>query len=336
MLNRDETHAVCAAWQGKTVGVWGDLMLDRYIWGQATRISQEAPIPVVQVQRSTATPGGAANVLNNLAGLGAKPVALGIVGEDDAGTTLTRALADAAIDTRHVIATSARCTTEKTRVVAGGQQIVRVDHEDCSSLPEDVRTALRDAIIAALNTGALDALIIEDYAKGCVDGDLAREIVAHARCAGCPVALDPHPGNRFFCPGLTVMTPNRAEAFAMAGHFPGDPVRPVAEDAALITVAETLLETWQPEHLLITLGGDGMALFSPNEPVQHIPTRAQEVFDVSGAGDTVIATMTLALLGNAAPRAAAEIANHAAGIVVGKVGTIPVNRCDLLESFREA
>lgn len=336
MLNRDEVHALRAQWRGKRVGVWGDLMLDRYVWGQATRISQEAPIPVVRVQRDTCTPGGAANVLNNLAGLGAQPVAFGVIGADESGGALSSALADRGIDAAQVVRCGSRCTTEKTRVVAGNQQVVRVDREEASPLPEDTMDALRTGLLEALGAGALDALIIEDYAKGAVSDVLAAEVVRRAREVGCPVALDPHPGNRFICPGLTVMTPNRAEAFAMAGAFPHDPVTPVEEDESLDVVARTVLDTWRPEHLLITLGGEGMALFENGAPMRHIATRAREVFDVSGAGDTVIATLMVALLGGADARVAAEVANHAAGVVVGKVGTVAIDQGELLGSFAEA
>jgi D-beta-D-heptose 7-phosphate kinase/D-beta-D-heptose 1-phosphate adenosyltransferase len=333
MLNRDEAHLLRSAWQGKRVGVWGDLMLDRYIWGQASRISQEAPIPVVRAQRTTSSPGGAANVLNNLAALGACPVAFGVTGADEAGETLRGALADKGIGTAGVVTATDRCTTEKTRVVAGNQQVVRVDHEVATPLDEETRQALREKLLDAIAGGALDALIIEDYAKGAVDAGLAEEVAAAAQAAGCPVALDPHPGNQIACGGLTVMTPNRAEAFAMAGHFHTDPISPVSEDDALHAVAEKLLGSLEPACLLITLGGQGMAMFRPGEPMCHIHTRAQEVFDVSGAGDTVIATLVLAMLAGADAAVAAEVANHAAGIVVGKVGTVPVDQEELVMSF---
>ena len=321
-------------WRDKRIGVVGDLMLDRYVWGGASRISQEAPIPVVEVKSTTARPGGAANVLNNIVTLGGEAVAFGVVGHDEAGDTLRGLLGELAVDTAGVLRDPARVTTEKTRIIANHQQIVRVDTERKEPLSAETEAALLDAVRRALAAGGLDALILEDYAKGVLSPTLAQAIAARATDAGVPVALDPHPANALGVTGLTLMTPNRAEAFALAGVYHSEPVTPLEKDAALLEVARKLQARWAVESLLVTLGADGMALFRPDTAPLHVPTQAKEVFDVSGAGDTVIASCVLALAAGAAPEDAASLSNHAAGVVVGKVGTAPVSSEELVAYFK--
>ena len=320
-------------WQGKRVGVVGDLMLDRYVWGGASRISQEAPIPVVEVDEVTARPGGAANALHNIVSLGGKAHAFGVVGDDKNGEELRGLLDTLAVDTDGIIEDGTRVTTEKTRIIAAHQQIVRVDTEQKDALEDSVQAALLDKLEGAMKGGQIDALIIEDYAKGTLNKTLAQQAVACATAHGIPVALDPHPANHLDLSGLTLMTPNRAEAFVLAGKYMTHSVLPIEHDAALLDVVAHLREMWQVQYLLVTLGGEGMALFQSEGEVLHVPTQAREVFDVSGAGDTVISSFVLSLLGEASPQDAAVLANHAAGVVVGKVGTAPVNADELRESF---
>lgn len=335
-MNRSDAAALAAVWKDKRVGVLGDLMLDRYVWGDAKRISQEAPIPVVAVKRTTARPGGAANVLLNLTTLGAQAHAFGAVGLDPAGDELTNQLSERGISSKGVVIDAARRTTEKTRILAGNQQVVRVDVEQTDPLEGDAAAVLARTVLDALAEKSIDALILEDYAKGVLGSDLLVQVLKTAREHDVPVAMDPHPANRFATHGLTLMTPNRAEAFALAGHYDSDPIFPIAEDQSLGEVAQTLNEDWEVENLLITLGSGGMALFRKDREPHHIPTRAQEVFDVSGAGDTVISSFVLALLAGATPEDAAVVSNHAAGVVVGKVGTAPCALEELLGSFDEA
>jgi rfaE bifunctional protein kinase chain/domain len=184
-----------------------------------------------------------------------------------------------------------------------------------------------------MKRGQIDALIIEDYAKGTLSKTMAQQAVACATAHGIPVALDPHPANHLDLSGLTLMTPNRAEAFVLAGKYMTHSVLPISNDAPLLDVVAHLRETWQVEYLLVTLGGEGMALFQSEGEALHVPTQAREVFDVSGAGDTVISSFMLSLLADASPQDAALLANHAAGVVVGKVGTAPVTADELRESF---
>jgi D-beta-D-heptose 7-phosphate kinase/D-beta-D-heptose 1-phosphate adenosyltransferase len=308
------------------VAVLGDLMLDRYVWGRATRISQEAPVPVVAVQRQSAVPGGAANVARNLRTLGAEVDVLGVVGDDPEGRELLRLLSEAQADVTHVETDASRPTTVKTRVLAGNQQVVRIDFEQTRDVLADVRRALLRRLERLLTGGAIGALILEDYAKGLFGRQFMRQVIALAQSRGVMTTLDPHPSNNFNAKGLHLMTPNRAEAFALAGlPYQGGTGAP-RSDRPLLRAGQRLRQKWQPEHLLVTLGAEGMALFSGDAPLPvHIPTQAKQVFDVSGAGDTVMATMVLAILAGASLPEAAEIANHAAGVVVGLVGTAAID-----------
>ncbi len=308
------------------VAVLGDLMLDRYLWGTATRISQEAPVPVVEVSRSNAVPGGAANVARNILSLGASALALGCVGCDSEGEELRRLLEQAGADIKALLLDPERPTTVKTRVLAGNQQVVRIDSETKAELADFRRQELLQSLQEALHSGSIQALILEDYAKGIFNHDFMQSVCDCARSAGVFTTLDPHPSHRFSVQGLKLMTPNRAEAFILAGKPFQTSLGQPLEDQPLLEVGATLMEVWQPELLLITLGAEGMILFRRDtaQPY-HIPTEARQVFDVSGAGDTVMATMTIALLAGAAPEAAARIANAAAGVVVEYVGTAAVS-----------
>lgn len=315
------------------VGVVGDLMLDRYIWGSASRISQEAPVPVIDVQRTSSAPGGSANVLRNLATLGAQPVAFGLVGDDATGQELVDALQALKVHTDRICHSQTRRTTEKTRVLASNQQVVRVDVEEKEAIEAGDTAALLDQLEASVAAGELDAILIADYAKGVVTESLLESVIALGKQYAIPVGLDPHSRHDYNLPGLTVMTPNRPEAFALAGvHYEAGKTD-LAEDHALREVVDRLEAQWAPTHLLVTLGAHGMALFEKGETLLHVPTRAREVFDVSGAGDTVITTFILGLLAGASTEEAAELSNHAAGVVVGKVGTAPVYPQELLDSF---
>lgn len=334
-MNPDRAQEIVHAFSRQRVAVFGDLMLDRYIWGQASRISQEAPVPIVAVNRQTAAPGGAANVLRNIASLGGNAIALGVIGDDVNGDDLIRELEAQGIGASAVVRDADRKTTEKTRIIADHQQVVRVDVEEVKAIDAEQAGRLVDALDTEAERGTLQAIIVEDYNKGTVTETVLKAIVELATRHKIPVALDPHPGNPAHAEGFTIMTPNRAEAFAMAGVYPQAGVLPIEEDAALRDVVQRLQAQWKPEYLLITLGAHGMALFHSDDAPIHIPTQAREVYDVSGAGDTVIASFVLALLSGASPKEAAMISNHAAGVVVGKVGTAPVSGDELIHSFHQ-
>ncbi len=315
---------------GKRVLVAGDLMLDEFIWGKVSRISPEAPVPVVAVDRETFYPGGAANVARNLREFTTEAAVLGLAGEDAAGARLRDLLATGGIGTDGVV-TRAGPTTVKTRIIARTQQVVRVDRE----LAEPAGPAQRKALLAALDAALprTAGVILEDYGKGFFDEDLSGEIIRRARAAGCVVAVDPNPGNPLPWRGATVVKPNRHEAFAAAGLPWSEPVAHPLEDKKLLQVGEALLAKWDADQLLITLSELGMLLLTKGGQRHHTPTRAREVFDVSGAGDTAIALYTLALCAGATPVEASEIANHASGVVVGKLGTATLAPAELLASF---
>jgi D-glycero-beta-D-manno-heptose-7-phosphate kinase len=311
--------------------VLGDVMLDQFIWGAVSRISPEAPVPVVEFERESFMPGGAANVARNLTALEVPVEIFGATGADDAGRRLRALLNEQHIDCRGLVTHAARHTSIKTRVVAHKQQMVRIDRETRDGLDANLTARLLAAFKARL-PGA-DAVIVGDYGKGVVTQPLLNEIKTLCRARGLWLSFDPKPVHNLNLSGLSLITPNRKEAFELA-NLPdetrhGDPLA----DKSLILVAERLLDELRPAVLLITLGEQGMLLCQRGHKPFHIPTVAQEVFDVSGAGDTVIATFTLAIAGGASPIEAAILSNHAAGIVVGKIGTATTCPPELLASF---
>ncbi len=313
--------------------VVGDVMLDEFIWGKVSRISPEAPVPVVEVAREECFPGGAANVARNLAEFTAHSSIFGIVGDDAHGVRLQAILRAQGVGLAMLLADAAQHTIVKTRLIARQQHVVRIDRERRLTLdPEPARRAL--AQIEAL-LPRLDAIVIEDYGKGLLRQEFAAALCTLANRAGKILAVDPNPHNPLQWEHVTVIKPNRAEAFASANRAPTESAEHPAQDAALLEVGRTLAERWNCDQLLITLGEQGILLFQRDTPPYHTPTRAQKVFDVSGAGDTTIALYTLALCAGATPPEAAEIANHASGIVVGKLGTATCTREELRASFFE-
>ena len=329
--------ALTAATKPLRIAVIGDLMLDTYISGTAHRLSQEAPVPVLRVRSKSIRLGGAANVMRNLKALSpeAQVYAFGIVGVDEPGEKLRALLAGARINTNGIVGVPGRVTIEKQRVLAGNQQIVRMDFEETAPIETDIRDRLIETVTAKIRTHEIDALVIEDYAKGLIGQQMLEALVKTARAEGVFTALDPHPGNPVQTKGISLMTPNRSEAFALAGIYCTDPVDDPARDTALQEVAAKIRREWAPEILLITLGHQGMALYSDKEPRGFvIPTIAREVFDVSGAGDTVISAFTLFHAAGATDREAAVISNQAAGIVVGKAGTATTDPAEIAASFR--
>ena len=308
------------------IAVIGDMMLDVYLWGSVTRISPEAPVPVIGIRKQSCCLGGAANVMRNIALLGAQVYPFGVAGDDETAAAMFRAFDELAIDASGIVRDPARRTTEKRRIIAGGQQLLREDFEDTDPVSEKIRRELVGRIVSLIRNGAVDAVIFEDYAKGVLASWMLEEIVAAAAKKKVFTALDPKPGNLSPVKGIGVIKPNRGEAFAMAKLTDAElPEKNPLRDKRLAAVAATLMREWAPEQLMISLAAQGLALYRSGEKTARvIPTRAREVFDVSGAGDTVTGTYTLALSSGAPPEEAAEIANLAAGVVVGKVGTAPI------------
>ena len=314
--------------------VVGDVMLDQFLWGKVSRISPEAPVPVLDFERESFMPGGAANVARNLSALQAKVELFGVMGRDHAGNQLKSLLAGNAVGCQGLVAAASRHTTIKTRIVAHQQQVVRVDRESRGDI--DPPSAAR--LIAALKSGIprADAVIVGDYGKGVVTQQVLDEIRNLCRARGIWLSLDPKPVHHLDLSQLSLITPNRKEAFELAGISDGTRGSEPLKDVVLLQAAEQLLNKLKPALLLITLGEQGMLLCQRGQKPFHIPTVAQEVFDVSGAGDTVIASFTLAVAAGASPLEAAILSNHAAGVVVGKVGTATVKPDELVESFLSA
>jgi D-beta-D-heptose 7-phosphate kinase/D-beta-D-heptose 1-phosphate adenosyltransferase len=306
-------------------------MLDQFLWGHVARISPEAPVPVVEFERESFIPGGAANVARNLVDLNAQTELFGVVGQDDAAKKLKRILSQHKIPCSAVVANSGRRTSVKTRIVAHQQQVVRVDRESRHDVDEKITRRLLTVLQSKLSNAS--ALILGDYGKGVVTQPLLDEIKKLCRQRGIWLSFDPKPVHNLNLQNLSLITPNRKEAFEMA-RLPDDTrSNNPLNDKNLMRVAEKLLADLSPAVLLITLGDHGMLLCQRGQKPFHIPTMAQEVFDVSGAGDTVIASFTLAIAAGASPIEAAIFSNHAAGIVVGKVGTATVHPGELLASF---
>jgi D-beta-D-heptose 7-phosphate kinase / D-beta-D-heptose 1-phosphate adenosyltransferase len=300
--------------------VIGDFMLDEYIWGQVERISPEAPVMVVNVERQTQVLGGAGNVVNNLVGLGARVEVLGLIGQDSSGAALKAELGRLGVDPRGLQEDSGRQTTIKTRVIGGNQQIVRIDRENRQPAADWFFDQARRYLEALLP--GLDAIILSDYGKGVLTPSLLSAVIAKGRHSGLPVVVDPKGHDYSHYRGATVITPNRREAELAAGY-------PLTRREDLLRAGQELCRACDTEAILLTLGPEGMILFQQDQPPREIPAQAREVFDVSGAGDTVVAVMALALACWRRPFLAASLANLAAGIVVAKIGTAPILRSEL-------
>jgi len=307
--------------RGAVVGVVGDVMLDRFVWGKVARISPEAPVPVVEIEREDYHLGGASNVARNLASLGASPLLVGIVGADEAAGTLRRALGERGLSAEAVVSDPSRRTTVKTRIIAQSQQVVRADWEST----EDVAGEIEARVIALVEevVQRSKALVLSDYSKGALTPKVIERAIAAAKARGVPVLVDPKLRRYRLYRGVTIVTPNLSEA----ERFTGISVR--SEDD-LEQAAGKILSELDSEAVLVTRGEQGMSLFEKGQKPLHIETAAREVFDVSGAGDTVIATAALALACGTGFARAAVLSNRAAGIVVGKLGTATVLPEELL------
>ncbi len=299
--------------------VIGDVMLDCFLFGSVERISPEAPVPVLRYQREAFMPGGAANVACNLASLGARASILGMIGTDSEGERLSGLLERRGVAPQGLLASEGYRTGTKTRIVAGQHQFVRVDREEFREPDRDQESRLKESLAKRLDSAS--AAIVSDYAKGMISESLLSFVKAACRRRGIWLSLDPKPGHQVDMERVSLLTPNRTEAFALAEieeePGPADPMR----DARLLEAARILQERFQPRVLLITLGTMGMLLCARGQEPVHVPTLAREVFDVSGAGDTVIAAFTLAAAAGSGYAEAAAFANLAASVVVGKRGT---------------
>ncbi len=318
--------SIIKGFSGLRVFVIGDVMLDRYAWGRVTRISPEAPVPVLKISGENFLPGGAANVASNLRGLGASVWVSGVIGRDYEGEKLLELLKEIGVDSRGIILDQKRPTTAKTRLIAESQQIARMDREGACPISDELRDRLMEAIIELVEEHSPHGIIISDYAKGAVREDLSHEVIRLAKSKGIFVAADPKGSDFSKYTETSVLTPNQKEAEEVCGFS-------IEDEKTLENAMEILLRETRADGVLITRGKRGISFLAQGGGVKTIPSNAKEVFDVTGAGDTVVSAFTLSYLSSKSWEDSVRIANLAAGIVVGRVGTATVTQADLLERF---
>jgi len=325
-INELDVEELLEAFKRARVLVVGDVMMDEFLWGKVERISPEAPVPVVAVEQSSQLLGGAANVVHNVCALGGRAELCGVVGRDPTGEEVLRMLREVGVSGRGVVMDEGRPTTVKTRVIASGQQVVRFDREDTEVMPPAVEAEVLRRVQERWEE--VDCVLVSDYGKGVVTRGLMDFLRGEAQRDGKPLVVDPKEGRFHLYKGVTVLTPNTREAEAAAGQR-------IEDLEALRGVGRKLLGKFQCEAVLITRGEEGMALFRRRRPMVLIPTVAKEVYDVTGAGDTVAAVLALCLAAGEDILRASAIANCAAGVVVGKVGTAVVTPEELREAVAE-
>jgi D-glycero-beta-D-manno-heptose-7-phosphate kinase len=320
-------EALIGRFAGRRIAVLGDCMVDRYLWGHVERISPEAPVPIVEIERETFTLGGAGNVAANLHALGAEPLLFAVAGDDADGAMLRTALEQRGISTAHLTSDRSRPTTVKTRIIAHSQQVVRADRESRA----DVAGAPLDALLAEIAKvlPTCDGLVVSDYGKGVVNSRTLERALAISRERALAVSVDPKESHIDAYHGVSILTPNQHEAGWVQG-------RRVVDEASLMEVGWGLQKRLDAQAVLVTRGAGGMSLFERGGSYTHLPTAAREVYDVTGAGDTVVSVVALALAAGADFVAACALANHAAGIVIREVGTATCTPRQLTEALREA
>ncbi|MGC9080115.1 D-glycero-beta-D-manno-heptose-7-phosphate kinase [Sulfurihydrogenibium sp.] len=317
MIDVKRAQQLISNFKNLKIAVVGDIILDKYLWGEVERISPEAPVPIVDVKRETVSLGGASNVANNIVSLEAKAYMIGVIGNDENGKTIEKLLQEKGIIPL-LVKDKSRPTIEKTRVIAVSQQLLRIDRENRNPLNETVERRIIDQIKEIKDE--VDGFIVSDYGKGVVN----KNIMEYIKSLGKPVFVDPKPSNFYLYKDITIMTPNRKEAYESIKAEKNTPVE---------EVGKTIMKQLNLKQLLITLGADGMALFE-EEKVIKIPAKARKVFDVTGAGDTVISVLALVKLSGGTWEESATIANYAAGYVVGEIGTATVDQETLIETIK--
>jgi D-beta-D-heptose 7-phosphate kinase/D-beta-D-heptose 1-phosphate adenosyltransferase len=323
-LTRERAKKLANEFGGKRIVVLGDVMLDEFIWGRVRRISPEAPVPVVDVERQTLALGGAGNVVSNLVALGASPAPLGTVGDDADAERLRSAFHRLGVGTDGLVVDGTRPTTLKTRIIAHNQQVVRADRESRAVISNEIEDLIVARFLSEIEMA--DAVVVSDYNKGLLTKRLLSLTLEAARERQLITCLDPKLRSFTHYQPVTVITPNNQEAAEAAGVI-------IEDEESLVEAGRKLLGSIDCRAVLVTRGEEGMTLFAEGDEVTHIATVAREVYDVTGAGDTVIATLALALAAGASLVEAAVLANHAAGVVVGKLGTATVAREELLSTI---
>jgi len=325
MREKERLIAIVNRFGKAKVLVIGDVMMDEYIWGDVSRISPEAPVPVVKIAKETFIPGGSANVVRNINSLEGKVYLVGTIGNDLLGKRLKKTLTKNGVSTRGLIIDRSRPTTRKTRIIAHGQQVVRIDKEKADSVTSHIRSRLMSALDRFIDR--VNIIIVSDYGKGIITPSILKKIFSLAEKHKKRVVVDPKVGHFKDYRGATILTPNKNEARIALGGV-------LTEEESIHSIGKRLLKELNLKALLITRGAGGMSLFEREKKAIDIPTVAQEVYDVTGAGDTVTAILALGLATGADFLSSARIANFAAGIVVREVGAATVNKKELLKRIR--
>ena len=323
ITDRQRLEQIVGRFRGRSILVVGDLILDRFVWGSVNRISPEAPVPVVEIQEESIRLGGAANVASNLASLGARPLLVGIVGRDEEGRKLIDELGQLGIGRQGILEDEARRTSVKTRIIAHNQQVCRTDRESRKAPSK----AVVERILAAYGTflDGAEGIILSDYAKGMMSPPLVATVIGESRNHGKFLAVDPKSADFSAYSRASIVTPNKREAERASGVQ-------IVDEASLVSAGRKLIEATSGDYLLVTRGEAGMTLFDGTGHT-HIPTAAREVFDVTGAGDTVISSLALAVAAGGSVSEASVLANYAAGVVVAKVGTATATADEILDSM---
>jgi rfaE bifunctional protein kinase chain/domain len=311
---------------GLKIAVIGDMMLDCYFWGDVKRISPEAPVPVVEIENEFYRFGGAANVALNISTLGGTPVPVGIIGYDSYGSIFTSLVKETKISSKGILIDDSRPTTAKTRVIAQDQHVVRIDKESKEYLDQKTETRIFSFIKRVIDS--LDGIILQDYNKGVLTPSLIKNVIELANKKKKLITVDPKFNNFFEYKNVTVFKPNRKEAGDALG------VR-IKTDDEVVKAGNMLLEKLNAKYVLLTLGEGGIAVFEQGKDVKRMPTMARKVLDVSGAGDTVISTLTMALAAGADIMEASYLANYAGGLVCEEVGIIPIDKDKLFNTVKK-
>jgi len=323
MLTKKKLNDLRKNFRGQKIAVIGDMMLDSYFRGDVKRVSPEAPVPVVEVENEFFRFGGAANVALNILKLGGIPLPAGVIGNDNDGKIFTSLLEEANMMSDGIIVDSSRPTTAKTRVIAGNQHVVRIDKESKESISNKTEKKLLEYITS--NISSLDGIILEDYNKGVLTKSFIKNIISLANKKDMFITVDPKFNNFFEYKNVTVFKPNKKEAEDVLGIK-------IKNKEDVTKAGRTMLERLNAENVLLTLGSEGIAVFEKNKTEKRLATKARKVADVSGAGDTVISTLTMALVAGADIMDASYLANYAAGIVCGEVGIVPIEIEKLIEA----
>ena len=323
-ISLENLKKILDSFSQKKIIVIGDLMLDHYIFGDVSRISPEAPVPVVNASGEKHCLGGAANVSNNIKSLSATPLTIGTIGQDANGTIVKTLFAESRISTEGIFFAANKPTIKKTRIVARNQHLLRIDFENPEYNHHEIEKEILNYIKKIIST--VDGVILQDYNKGLLSKNLIKKIIKLANENDVIISVDPKNTNFFEYKNISLFKPNKIEVEKSFGHE-------IQNDKDLITAAEKLIKKLNARYLLITLGKDGMFIYNQSGEYWTIPTFSQEVYDVSGAGDTVISTLTLALCSGCDIRTASIIANHAAGVVCGKIGAASVTTEEIINSF---